>query len=162
MESQEKWLFGTMLLGIDPKAVEFQPGQDTSRAVVAGQLRIRAAAGLKIFDGQHRRRAIKDALESLREDRLKEDRLSSLQGASVPIMLYAEASIDALRQMFADAAQTKTIERNTVAQFDRRNAFNRAADQLLGISEFWPGVLKWSVPRLHAPAPTSSPSTSWP
>ena len=45
----------------------------------------------------------------------------------VPIVLYAEEDMAALRQMFADAAKNKKIERNVVAQFDQRDAFNRAA-----------------------------------
>ncbi len=139
LESNEKWLLGTLLMGIDPEEVEFQPLQETNRAVVAGMLRIRAVGSVKIFDGQHRRRAIEDALASLSQNRTKGDRLASLREASVPIMLYGESSIDALRQMFTDAAQTKTIERNTVAQFDMSDAFNRAADQLLGISDFLSG-----------------------
>ena len=64
-----------------------------------------------MFDGQHRRRAIKDALRLLKSSN-QTDKLRSLEEASVPIMLYAEGSIDALRQMFADASRTKTIERN--------------------------------------------------
>ena len=139
LESNDKWLLGTLLMGIDPEEVEFQPLQETNRAVVAGMLRIRAVGSVKIFDGQHRRRAIEDALASLSQNRTKGDRLASLRGASLPIMLYEESSIDALRQMFADAARTKTIERNTVAQFDMSDAFNRAADQLLGISDFLSG-----------------------
>lgn len=138
LEKQGKWVFGTLLLGIDPAEVEFQPWQEDDRAVVAGQLRIRASSALKIFDGQHRRHAIKDALESLKQSR-RNSRLASLNGESLPIMLYAESSIDALRQMFVDASKTKPIERNAVAQFDWRNAFNSAADQLLGISEFLGG-----------------------
>ena len=120
-------------------AIEFQPWQDANRAVVAGELRVRSTADIKIFDGQHRRRAIKDVLKSLISARHNRDKLSSLQEASVPIMLYVESSIEALRQMFADAAQTKTIEANTVAQFDQRDAFNRAAMLLLEDSYFLDG-----------------------
>lgn len=138
LEKQGKWVFGTLLLGIDPAEVEFRPWQEDDRAVVAGQLRIRDGGALKIFDGQHRRHAIKDALESLKQSR-RNSRLASLNGESLPIMLYAESSIDALRQMFVDASKTKPIERNAVAQFDWRNAFNSAADMLLGISEFLGG-----------------------
>ena len=145
LEKQGKWVFGTLLLGIDPAEVEFDPWQDTSQAVVAGQLRIRAGSALKIFDGQHRRHAIKDALESLKRNR-NNSRLASLNGESLPIMLYAEPSIDALRQMFADAAQTKPIERNASAQFDWNNAFNVAADQLLAISEFLGGRVEMQRP----------------
>ena len=139
LEQQERWLLGTILLGIAPEAVEFQPWQDDDRPVVAGELRILSTDDVKIFDGQHRRRAIKDALASLNENRQRSDRLAALQNASVPVMLYAESSIDALRQMFADAAQTKPIERNVGARFDWRNAFNRAAEQLPEISDFFQG-----------------------
>ena len=38
--------------------------------------------------------------------------------------------------MFADASKTRNIERNTVAVFDRRNAFNVAAAELLDVSDF--------------------------
>ena len=142
LEKQDKWLLGTLLVAVDPEAILFEPypGQEpTERAVIAGQLSLRSDADMKIFDGQHRRRAIKDVLRSLNEDRSKVKKLSPLNEASVPVMLYAESSIDRLRQMFADAAQTKTIERNTVAVFDRRDAFNRAAEQLLEISELLAG-----------------------
>lgn len=139
LEQQERWLLGTILLGIDPEAVAFQPWQDADRPVVAGELRILSTGDVKIFDGQHRRRAIKDALASLGENQQRGDWLAALQNASVPVMLYAESSIDALRQMFADAAQTKSIERNTVTRFDWRDAFNRAAEQLPEISEFFQG-----------------------
>ena len=139
LEQQERWLLGTLLMGISPEAVEFRPWQDASMPVVAGELRILSTSDVKIFDGQHRRRAIRDALEYLGENRQRSDRLAALQGDSVPVMLYVEPSIDALRQMFADAAQTKPIERNAVAQFDWREAFNRAAEQLPEISEFFQG-----------------------
>ena len=139
LEQQERWLLGTILMGISPEAVEFRPWQDASMPVVAGELRILSTRDVKIFDGQHRRRAIRDALEYLGENPQRSDRLAALQNASVPVMLYAESSIDALRQMFADAAQTKSIERNTVTRFDWRDAFNRAAEQLPEISEFFQG-----------------------
>ena len=153
LEKENKWLFGTLLLGISPDAVEFQPLQDTNRAIVAGILRILSISDIKIFDGQHRRRAIKDALESLSQNRLKQDKFATLQGESVPVMLYAESSIDALRQMFADAAQTKTIETNTVARFDWREAFNRAAEQLGEISEFLGGRIERERPTVARSSP---------
>ena len=146
LEKQEKWLFGALMLGIDPQAVEFQPLQDSTLPVVAGQLHIHAADEWKIFDGQHRRRAIRDALEALRGDLRRRARLSTLGGESVPIMLYEEPSINSLRQMFVDAAQTRPIESNAVARFDRRNAFNVAADQLLAISEFLGGRIEMERP----------------
>lgn len=153
LEKQDKWLLGTLLMGVNPDAVDFQAWQDTTMPVVAGQLRILTTGEIKIFDGQHRRRAIKNALKSLSGDRLKASKLSYLQGASVPIMLYAESSIGALRQMFADAAQTKTIERNTVAQFDSQDAFNVAAEQLFEISELLAGRVEMERPSVARTSP---------
>ena len=131
LESRDDWVLGTLMLGISPDALEFVPYQASTADVplAVGQLRINTAHNysMKMFDGQHRRRAIKDALNHLESDSQRQDKANSLRGESVPILLYVEDEIHALRQMFADAARTKTIERNTVAQFDLRDAFNLAA-----------------------------------
>lgn len=130
LEHRPDWLLGTMMLGITPDAIEFLPYQDNddSGPLALGELRVKAdhRNAMKMFDGQHRRRAIKDALRLLKSAN-RDDKIRSLEEASIPIMLYAEGNIDDLRQMFTDASKTKTIERNTVTQFDRRDAFNLAA-----------------------------------
>ena len=153
LQERRDWILGTMLLGIGPEAIEFLPYQeDGGNGVLAlGELRINAAHrdDMKMFDGQHRRRAIKDALWLLKSGN-RTDKLRSLEEASVPIMLYAEGSIDALRQMFADASRTKTTERNVVAQFDRRDAFNLAALWLEENSDLFAGRVEMeraTVPR---------------
>ena len=94
---------------------------------------------MKMFDGQHRRRAIKDVLEELSHNARYSERLSSLRQASLPIMLYVEDDIKALRQMFADAAKTRSIERNTVTMFDRTDAFNLAAEWIGKESDLFAG-----------------------
>ena len=126
IQERPDWLLGTLLLGIAPDAVEFK-SYDPEESV--GELTIRADshADMKMFDGQHRRRAIKNALQELSLSASHSETFSSLKEASLPIMLYVEHNIEALRQMFADAAQTRSIERNTVARFDLRDAFNLAA-----------------------------------
>ena len=138
LEERDDWLLGALMLGIAPNAVEFLPYQANSddAPLTVGELRINTDRqdAMKMFDGQHRRRAIKDTLSQLKSNKQGQARLKSLQGDSVPIMLYVveegEEGTKALRQMFVDAAQTKTIERNTVARFDLRNAFNLAALEL--------------------------------
>ena len=64
--------------------------------------------------------------------------------------------------MFADAAKTKSIERNVVARFDLRDPFNLAALWLEENSDLFADASRWSGPRCPAPARTSSPSTSFP
>ena len=142
LEDRDDWLLGALLLGISPDAVEFQsytPDPDAESTV--GQLTIRTAgaASMKMFDGQHRRRAIEDALTELSHGVRHSPKLSSLKRASLPVMLYAEDKIEALRQMFADAAQTRSIERNTVTRFDQRDAFNLAALWISDNSDLFAG-----------------------
>ncbi len=137
------WLLGSMLLGIAPGAVEFIPGQDESGRDIGnfGELRIRTSLfnTIKIFDGQHRRRAIADVLSELTNDSARSSQLAALRSSSIPIVLYAEQDIKALRQMFADASQTKPIEANTVTRFDERDAFNLAAVWLAENSDLFGG-----------------------
>lgn len=128
LADRSDWVLGTLLLGIRRDAVEFESYMDNPDAdSTVGDLSILDAGAMKMFDGQHRRRAISDLVAELSGDRRRAQKLESLKGESLPIMLYVEDSIESLRQMFADAAQTKAIERNTVTIFDQRDAFNRAA-----------------------------------
>ena len=153
LQDRNDWLLGTLMLGIEPNAIDFQPYvADGDGLMTVGELRIGGgwAGEMKMFDGQHRRRAIKDALQHLQSDRQRAGKLQLLGEASIPIMLYAEASTTALRQMFADAARTKTIESNTVARFDLRDAFNLAALWLEENSDLFVGRVEMeraSVPR---------------
>lgn len=130
LEQRDDWLLGSLLLGISPDAITFQPiREEEGEPSSVGELRIQAddAPQMKMFDGQHRRRAIGDALKELSHSKRNLRKLSTLKEASLPVMVFAEDSIEALRQMFADAAKTRTIERNTVTRFDQTDAFNLAA-----------------------------------
>ena len=132
------WVLGTLLLGIRRDAVEFASYMDDSDAdSTVGDLSILDAGAMKMFDGQHRRRAISDLVAELSGDRRHSQKLESLKTESLPVMLYAEDSIESLRQMFADAAQTRPIERNTVTRFNRRDAFNLAAMAISEISDLF-------------------------
>ena len=142
LEERPDWLLGTLLLGISPGSVEFQSYMaDSGADIEVGKLTIsnHGLANMKMFDGQHRRRAIKDVIRELANSPGGSKRLSSIKEDSLPIMLYAEDSIEALRQMFADASQTRTIERNTVTRFDQRDAFNLAAMWIAENSDLFAG-----------------------
>ena len=144
LESRDDWLLGAMLLGIAPDALEFEPYVDESGKRISesfGELRIRSRRTntMRIFDGQHRRRAIQDTLTQLETNEGHGFKLAALLQASVPIVLYAEDNMAALRQMFSDASKTKRIEANVVAQFDQRDAFNRAATFLAEQSDLFGG-----------------------
>ena len=144
MEDRPDWLLGALLLGISPDALEFDLLVDQDGNGYGpnfGELRIitNRANTMRIFDGQHRRRAIQDTLDRLSHAEDQIDKLTELQGASVPIVLYAEDDIKALRQMFTDASKTKHIEANVVARFDKRDPFNLAAMHLVDESQLFGG-----------------------
>ena len=130
LAKRDDWVLSALMLGVPPEMVEFRPYIEGDGATMqVGELRINAECprAMKMFDGQHRRRAIKDVIRELELDAKRHNKLSDLQGCSLPIMLYVEGDTENLRQMFADAAQTRTIERNVVARFDLRDPFNLAA-----------------------------------
>ena len=130
LAERDDWVLSALMLGVPPEAVEFFPYIEGDGAPMqVGELRINVECprAMKMFDGQHRRRAIKDVIRQLELDAKRHNKLSDLHGCSLPIMLYVEGDTENLRQMFVDAAQTKTIERNVVARFDLRDPFNLAA-----------------------------------
>ena len=153
LSERDDWVLSTLMLGVPAEAVDFLPYiEDDGAPMQVGELQIHAEypGAMKMFDGQHRRRAIRDLLGELELDRQMSSKLSALQACSLPIMLYVEDDIDALQQMFADAAQTKTIERNVVARFDLRDPFNLAALWLEDNSNLFAGRVELeraSVPR---------------
>ena len=88
-------------------------------------------------------RAIEDLLLELFDDEEKgADRREELLRSAVPIALYAEDNLQSLRQMFADASKTKTIEASTVTRFDQRDAFNLAAVHLVEESRLFAGRIE--------------------
>ncbi len=167
LRTQTNWVLGAILLGIDPSFVEFIPFKDEREEDTStGLLRIlqNHMVTLKLFDGQHRRRAVHDVLAALREEEAHykslltsgkdthselekvekqlagiECRRKALEAHSIPIVLYAERNTQALRQMFADAAKAKPIEAITKARFDERDPFNRAAKDVSLQSELFQG-----------------------
>lgn len=137
LETRDDWLLGAMMLGIASDALEFEPYENEQGELYSenfGELRIQTKRlnTMRMFDGQHRRRAIQDALAC-------PDKLASLEKNSVPIVLYAEDDIKALRLMFVDASKTKRIEGNAVTRFDQRDPFNLAAVHLADKSRLFGG-----------------------
>jgi len=144
LEGRDDWLLGALLLGIAPDATEFEPYQDAEGNEINpnfGELRIRTnrANTMRIFDGQHRRRAIQDTLDFLDNEEHQRDKLIELRESSVPVVLYVEDDVKALRQMFSDASKTKRIEANVVTRFDKRDPFNLAAMHLAEKSKLFHG-----------------------
>ena len=150
LEKEDDWLLGPLLLGISPEAVQFHSYQDD--VDVVGDLTIDRSgmSSMKMFDGQHRRRAIRDVLKASSQNSRHAQRIARLKKASLPIMLYVESDIAKLRQMFADAAQTKPIEANAVVRFDLRQAINNAALWTQENSDLFSGRVEMERPSVSA------------
>ena len=142
LDDRGDWLLGALMLGIAHDAVEFHPyGADEGESANFGELRIltNRANTMKIFDGQHRRRAIQDVLAELANKDQRADKLESLRNASMTIVMYAEDNEQTLRQMFVDASKNKRIEPHTTTRFDQRDAFNITAVRLAENSTMFTG-----------------------
>ena len=142
LAERDDWVLSALMLGVPPEAVEFRPyveGVGAPMQVGELHINVECPAAMKMFDGQHRRRAIKDVLRALELDVRRSQKLSDLQACSLPIMLYVEDDTEELRKMFVDAAKTKSIERNVVARFDLRDPFNLAALWLEENSDLFAG-----------------------
>lgn len=160
LNEEENWLLGALMLGIAPSAVEFDPyltEQGEPGNPNFGELRIRTnrVNTMRIFDGQHRRRAIQDILAELSNasDYKSSEKLDELRNASMTIVLYAEDDIKILRQMFVDASKNKRIEGHTVTRFDQRDAFNLTAVRLANNSCLFKGRVEMERSSVAASSP---------
>ena len=150
---QPAWLSGAIMVAIDPELVDFKAFENTEGRFGVMSIPLAAIGQLKLFDGQHRRRAIYDLIderraqirdlgeqikgakvegldstainELSRELEVTESRLYQLESEAIPVLLFGEVDIQSLRQMFADAAMARTIDALTKSRFDARDPFNR-------------------------------------
>ena len=140
LQRTDAWVLGPITLSVDPKYVEFEmyEGQSNDDLPVLGVLRVVSGGRsfLKILDGQHRRRAIKDYRKSQLLDSTEIEHRKQFESSQMPIAVYEEEDDFRIRQMFADMAQQRNMDAITRARFDKRDPFNEAADQVMTQSEW--------------------------
>ena len=157
------------MVAIDPALIEFEAFANTDKCFGVIRLPLAAIGQLKLFDGQHRRRAIYDLVDERRayvrelDEKIKgmeagepnnaiikelgrevdgtKRRLAQLESESIPVLLFGEVDIQSLRQMFSDAAKARPIDALTRSRFDARDPFNRAAEIVMTSS----GLLNGNV-----------------
>lgn len=164
---EDDWVLGTILLGIDPSYVKFEPYDESGQPSKSlGRLNISVLGGLssiEILDGQHRRMAIRLVLRQLVKDLNDMDehggngkraadhlyaglnnRLESLKRMSIPVSIYAEPDVTNRSRMFSDLAKTRNIDAITKARFDDRDPYNRAALEIVdnGLSDLLRGKIE--------------------
>ena len=140
LRTTDAWVLGPVTLSIAPQYVDFglYEGQSNEDTPVLGVLRVVSGGRsfLRILDGQHRRRAIKDYRKSQLLDSTEIERRKQFESSQMPIALYEEKDDSRVRQMFADMAQQRNMDAITKARFDRRDPFNEAANQVMAQSEW--------------------------
>ena len=168
--NQQAWLSGAIMVAIDPGMVEFDAFGNTDGRFGIIKIPLAAIGQLKLFDGQHRRRAIYDLVDErhaeirdlrklivgaengehdpvvLAELRKRLDsteaRLQELESESIPVLLFGEADTQLLKQMFSDAAKARPIDALTKSRFDARDPFNRAAELVMNGSDLLNGKVE--------------------
>ena len=139
LQGVDQWVFGPVTLSIGDQYIEFESysDRDESNEPTVGHLRVLESGRneLKILDGQHRRKAIRD----FRRAQLKGEaagRQARFEESQMPIALYIESSSTGVRQMFADMAKQRPMDGITTARFDARDPFNRAAAEVMEASSW--------------------------
>lgn len=141
LSTETEWLVNSILAYADPRHVEFKghPNLDGSTNLDIGVLSIlktkNGEKALKVFDGQHRRRAIRDLLRSIDLDS-DDPHIQDLAASKIPVLLYEEESIDKARKMFLDHGKSKSTEANTNTRFNQQNPFSLAAVAMVEDQEF--------------------------
>lgn len=118
ISEQENWVLQPITLATNEELAEYDEKN--------GMLTVKEGAGepdrFRIIDGQHRRQAIHQLLEKDRT--ASADNRSGWETQEMGITLYVENTPKKLRQMFADIAETKPIDRATKVRFNTGDPFN--------------------------------------
>ena len=140
LQDTDAWVLGPVTLSITPDYVEFEPypGQLNDSSPVLGLLRVVSGGGsfLRMLDGQHRRRAIRDYRRSQSLSNSEIERRNRFEDCQMPVTLYEEEDLTRIRLMFADMARQRNMDAITKARFDTRDPFNRAAEEVMLFSDW--------------------------
>lgn len=155
--TEPKWISGSLMAGITEDAIEWN--DNTHRASIVIE---QAQVSTRLFDGQHRRYGIDYAIRrtqaeidslSARMDASDEPDLlvAQIQAAqmwiehlleqTIPLLMYVEADLPALQQMYADVSHIRVPDAVTVATFNKRDPFNAAALELAETHEALKGLV---------------------
>ena len=141
LAEKPEWLVSSILTHVDPEYTRFEgyPEPDDTPSPDFGILKIlktpTGEKALGIFDGQHRRRAIRDLMRSI--DLNSDDpHVRDLATSKIPVLLYEESSTPKLQQMFLDHGRSKATEANTNTRFNQNNPFSLAAVALVEDPQF--------------------------
>jgi DNA sulfur modification protein DndB len=100
----KKWIVGTLTANVDPKDIKIiELGRGMCLVVIPRKVK------LDITDGQHRKRAIHELIESADSDLISED--------DFPITLVLEGDFQQCQADFRDMAQTRQLDKSLLLSF---------------------------------------------
>jgi len=103
-KKQKPWIVGTLTANVSPKEITFLEFDRDFGLVV-----IRRGVKLDITDGQHRKRAIHELIESADSYLIKDD--------NFPITLVLEGDFQQCQADFRDMAQTRQLDKSLLLSF---------------------------------------------
>ena len=112
--TREDWYLPSVVLSVPESSVRFTDGA------------LDIDDGLLILDGQHRRLAIERRIRILSESG-RDDELAEFESSALPFCLVVESDGQSARQMFADMANGKSIDKLTRLEFDSTDPFNNVS-----------------------------------
>jgi DNA sulfur modification protein DndB len=116
MAFNEDYVLGTLTYAMDREG-EFEPIGNSA----IGLLKLPLDAKLRTIDGQHRRGAIKEAVEAFEQ----------LEEEDTVLLVYVESDMQKRRQMFSDMNwHQKPVTKSVNVAFDSRDPFARAVQKL--------------------------------
>jgi DNA sulfur modification protein DndB len=122
--SGNKWILGPITANVDPKRIKFQK--------IWGDLYIVEVprnTSLEITDGQHRKRALSELIESESDDR------ELIANCTFPVNLVLEGDLDQCQTDFRDMAQTYPIAKSLLVAYGNfgRDAVAKELVQRVGM-----------------------------
>ena len=112
--TREDWYLPSVVLSVPESSVRFTDGA------------LDIDDGLLILDGQHRRLAIERRIRILSESG-RDDELAEFESSALPFCIVVESDRQSARQMFADMANGKSIDKLTRLEFDSTDPFNNVS-----------------------------------
>ena len=122
------WVLQPLTLAASASATDFSPnGTDPG----CGHLTLNHDddTPIRIIDGQHRRQAIHQLIDK-EQAAVAATQAQNWRGQEIAVTLFIEDASKKLRQMFADIAEAKPIDRATRTRFNTSDPFNNIAQSV--------------------------------
>jgi len=129
VSNPQDYVLGTMTFAVDSEC-RFEASNIADNI---GLLHIPLDSTVRSLDGQHRRHALKDAI----------NQLESVSTDNSAMLLYVEPDVHKRRQMFSDMNSTpKVVSKAVNVRFNSRDPYSRAANRIIDEHPLLEGIVE--------------------